>query len=293
MYTYFMESNTPTPLPPILDRTTIQPPKRKILIFQNFSNYFFKNITVISIGSFILLAIGLVAFFYYQNQNLKQMLAKYAESSPTPIATSDPLANWKIYKSSLDGYQFKVPQEWGQSEQSKELPHKTVFQSADGLYRFTANAEANKNKVTGKTYESIDEFIGLPYTIKALKVGGSDARQPLPKAGFENFDKVYFFSQDASLILSLELLVGDGTKTDHRVTFESLQIGADIFEKILSTFKFTSPPPTNMPIPTNNDTVSSPSGKVCTMEAKICPDGSGVGRTGPNCEFAPCPTAKP
>lgn len=32
-------------------------------------------------------------------------------------------------------------------------------------------------------------------------------------------------------------------------------------------------------------------GKACTMEAKICPDGSAVGRTGPNCEFAECPTA--
>jgi uncharacterized repeat protein (TIGR01451 family) len=29
----------------------------------------------------------------------------------------------------------------------------------------------------------------------------------------------------------------------------------------------------------------------CTQEAKICPDGSSVGRTGPNCEFAPCPNA--
>lgn len=29
----------------------------------------------------------------------------------------------------------------------------------------------------------------------------------------------------------------------------------------------------------------------CTTEAKICPDGSGVGRTGPNCEFTPCPEA--
>ncbi|MEK7066372.1 MAG: TspO/MBR family protein, partial [Patescibacteria group bacterium] len=27
----------------------------------------------------------------------------------------------------------------------------------------------------------------------------------------------------------------------------------------------------------------------CTLEAKICPDGSAVGRTGPNCEFSPCP----
>ena len=27
----------------------------------------------------------------------------------------------------------------------------------------------------------------------------------------------------------------------------------------------------------------------CTMEAKLCPDGSAVGRVGPNCEFAQCP----
>jgi len=27
----------------------------------------------------------------------------------------------------------------------------------------------------------------------------------------------------------------------------------------------------------------------CTMEAKICPDGSTVGRSGPKCEFSPCP----
>ncbi len=31
----------------------------------------------------------------------------------------------------------------------------------------------------------------------------------------------------------------------------------------------------------------------CTMEAKLCPDGTSVGRTGPKCEFAPCPTSNP
>src|SRR5258706_9652825 len=30
-------------------------------------------------------------------------------------------------------------------------------------------------------------------------------------------------------------------------------------------------------------------GVVCTQEAKLCPDGSYVGRTGPKCEFAACP----
>lgn len=30
----------------------------------------------------------------------------------------------------------------------------------------------------------------------------------------------------------------------------------------------------------------------CTQEAKLCPDGSYVGRTGPECEFAACPTTQ-
>jgi hypothetical protein len=37
-------------------------------------------------------------------------------------------------------------------------------------------------------------------------------------------------------------------------------------------------------VPPDNGTTTA-----CTMEEKICPDGSSVGRTGPNCEFAPCP----
>jgi hypothetical protein len=36
-------------------------------------------------------------------------------------------------------------------------------------------------------------------------------------------------------------------------------------------------------IPGNNLPVA------CTMEAKLCPDGSSVGRQGPKCEFAKCP----
>lgn len=39
--------------------------------------------------------------------------------------------------------------------------------------------------------------------------------------------------------------------------------------------------------PVDNDS------RACTMEAKICPDGSSIGRTGPNCEFAQCPTVTP
>ena len=54
------------------------------------------------------------------------------------------------------------------------------------------------------------------------------------------------------------------------------------------------PPP--VPAPVNGNVVppvvnrNAPDPQFCTQEAKLCPDGSAVGRTGPNCEFAPCPT---
>jgi hypothetical protein len=43
-----------------------------------------------------------------------------------------------------------------------------------------------------------------------------------------------------------------------------------------------------------NPPQGEPEGPVaCTMDAKVCPDGSAVGRQGPNCEFAPCPGETP
>ena len=40
----------------------------------------------------------------------------------------------------------------------------------------------------------------------------------------------------------------------------------------------------------NNINNVLPQQKGCTYDAKICPDGSSVGRLPPSCEFAPCPT---
>ena len=45
--------------------------------------------------------------------------------------------------------------------------------------------------------------------------------------------------------------------------------------------------PAHEPVIEDSDTETY----MCTMDAKICPDGSAVGRTGPKCEFSPCPSA--
>lgn len=39
----------------------------------------------------------------------------------------------------------------------------------------------------------------------------------------------------------------------------------------------------------NNNEANVNGGVACTMEAKLCPDGSAVGRIPPDCEFAKCP----
>jgi len=47
------------------------------------------------------------------------------------------------------------------------------------------------------------------------------------------------------------------------------------------------------PVINNQTTPTSPSAPgdvACTMDAKICPDGSSVGRVAPTCEFAACPS---
>lgn len=40
----------------------------------------------------------------------------------------------------------------------------------------------------------------------------------------------------------------------------------------------------------NKSSPVSPGQTACTLDAKVCPDGSSVGRIPPNCEFAPCPS---
>jgi len=45
-----------------------------------------------------------------------------------------------------------------------------------------------------------------------------------------------------------------------------------------------SPPP---------HTSTSSEQTICTLDAKVCPDGTAVGRTGPTCEFAACPGETP
>lgn len=71
---------------------------------------------VISVAAFVILALGAIGFLYYQNQQLKTMLAKYQTPAPqataSPISTPNPTANWKTYTNTVRGYSIQYPGDW-------------------------------------------------------------------------------------------------------------------------------------------------------------------------------------
>ncbi len=210
----------------------------------------------------LLLSLGSTAFLYYQNTQLKNMLASYQTIvSPAPSATTDSAANWKTYAAKK--FSFKYPIDW-QVGLFQSTPDMLTLQPSTNFV-----AESQKNSVVFAvtnhclntqclTVLNLDEMAKEWNVIKISKttIDGAKAYKvsfPDKKIGY------MFINGDDFFIISTD----------------KYQVELD---QILSTFKFLG------------QTASTPASPVaCTEEAKLCPDGSYVGRTGPNCEFSACP----
>lgn len=117
----------------------------------------------------------------------------------------------------------------------------------------------NENEVTLEQYlgKQIDWF-NYEESPPTQKVEVNELSGYSIVSPYWNHDIFYFIFPDQKNFLIFSKLdkTGDSFQTE--------------FLNILSTFKFTDQ-------------------TACTLEAKLCPDGSYVSRQGPNCEFAPCP----
>ncbi|HCR35906.1 hypothetical protein A2130_00070 [Candidatus Woesebacteria bacterium GWC2_33_12] len=196
-------------------------------------------VTLLSI--LLLLSCIIAGFFAYQTQKLVKELTTYnvqVEPTPEAITTPDPTADWKIYINEKYGFSFKYP---------------TEFKYLDDNSAFEQNG-----------YTGVLSLQNFPIT-KTPNYGDEATFQML----------IYVKKNDGETAKT----VGVYIKKDYIFLIEnSLNKTGDnnVFDQILSTFKFTGSEPVS-----------------CTKEVKLCPDGSTVSRTGPNCEFAPCPTPKP
>lgn len=240
-------------------------PTPSVLIEQPKSN----NFIVTLLSTLLFIAVLIAGFFAYQTQRLvKELTMKQPSSSP--VATNKPSTLTQTYADSVYKYTVKYPEGW------IVVPTPTqgfggVASFANTLNKFEIGKQTNeiKSNETLKEYFTKSESSGDIQIIdeKELTLGDlKTLRLVLPlihgDSGWK-YGVYYSFVKDSNVYF-LEFYTNDYSK--------------DIIlaDEIISTFKFDS-----------SDMVA------CTADAKLCPDGSAVGRSGPKCEFAACPTVKP
>lgn len=212
-------------------------------------------ITILAMALFVLGSLATVAFLYYQNQRLKSMLASYqSQPSPSPTATADPTADWKTYTNTKFGYSIKYPA----ALTIKEYATETQF-FIDKEYFPTLNIDVSKNlnPKTEKPYTKIQDAVLIKDINLKERTYGDIA-----------------WTYDENNLYGSYLAATD--KYMYAISLDNNPNNLYSLDQFLSTFKFLGASPSAEP-------------KACTQEAKLCPDGSYVGREGSNCEFAPCP----
>lgn len=200
---------------------------------------------ILFITSIVLLVTAIV-YLGYQNWQLKQQVSRIDKiiqvdntfsklsSLPPPTPTPDPTTNWKTY--SFQGGFFKYPSRWSENPVlTRGSGFTQEIKDMEGLYSLTFSTQGNYSQLTGKSYVSPEEFIGMPSD--TVMVDGQEGKQMSPRAGSENKNAVVFFSKDKKGIYTLELDTGNSSLADPRVTEENLKTGQKLFDQILSTFK--------------------------------------------------------
>lgn len=226
---------------------------------------------------------------------------RYIPISVSPTPTVDPTADWKTYRNKELSFEFKRPQDWSEPQSelgASELPF--TFGYPSGNKPKNPKSDDNYWITVGFISRSQLSIMGVTYC------GANPHDYPRcqrTQIGKTNSEVDWGTPEDKTAIVSIPHPNGG------IVTFQLNPVNTEsqtILNQILSTFKFTdsNPTPTCRPRPACLDTTPrcmleardfcpptpTPNNteKACTQEAKLCPDGSSVGRQGPNCEFAPC-----
>lgn len=199
----------------------------------------------------LLLLLASTAFLYYQNMQLKNMLASYKSQSvvsptpivyqsPTPSTTTDPTVNWK--KINAKYWTFKVPETWFYI---KCLGGTSIILGPNLSKEFRdVNIECNFGIRDFLSVDRITDKFSIPVTTSPDQNGiytvVSDKKDILidGQRAIEQTEKVYGNQMEGThLVVYIQ---GNGF-TDV-LTFWNINTNAkkDTIDQILSTFKFLS-----------------------------------------------------
>lgn len=203
---------------------------------------------VLGVVAVTIIAIGVYLLGTKQNQTPVQNIA---QTTPIPTPTSDPAANWKTYTNTKQGFSFKYPPEWdmevgSQVEEGEIAPalnihNHYVSDPSKGHYNYyfgdivginikkTSNKSLDQEiqediKMSGNIFENIRHFVVDSIEGRRFTFNGQYA-----------VDTVLVKNNEFELEISHRLAVDKSNKNS---------INKEIFNQILSTFRFLPASPT-------------------------------------------------
>lgn len=226
------------------------------------------NFLVILISSLLIISCLIAGFFAWQTQKLVKEITEIKNQTipnSTATLTIDQVSSEITYTNNDYHFLVKYNPNFTPSEISNKAEQ--IFLVSFGTYKNNGfdievlkpnKIEFYENKLIGDITESIDEK-------ETFNVDGINATKLTYKT------VVVIDKKDFSKVIIKK------DNLDYVITALSENIN-----QIISSFKFIEPEAGISPLPV-----------ACPEISKICPDGSKVGRSGPKCEFSPCPTTKP
>jgi hypothetical protein len=200
-----------------------------------------------------------------------------------------------VYNNEMYGYNLLYPKNWLADSIDQEDTNDVMFTSNNNEF---VNVFI-ENKSSGESV--VDWYLRLnPKAIRTqLKYYNNNYTIPV----VESVDGFTVFIAKQDMVVVINYSIGQKEEAFYPNMFKMMVDSFKFIEKSdidlptpddLIGNPYSGDPSTNnsnlIDLPTPDDLAGNPySGTACTEEAKICPDGSSVGRIAPDCEFAACP----
>jgi hypothetical protein len=149
-------------------------------------------------------------------------------------------------------------------------------------FGYIKNLQANDVITNGQTIQVVMKS-EIEKAASGLNVRVVDDQGDLIGAGFFSD----YRNENGSLVADVTLNYQTSAKTGTLIaSIDGSQFKQSLKERVVVPVRFVTQEASSSLSSTQS---SSTEPKFCTQDAKQCPDGSYVGRTGPNCEFSACP----
>lgn len=248
-----------------------------------------KSLAICALALSALITLATLSFITLSTRPIdpyKIGIGNTSQPTPTPTSTQDPTAKWQTYTSQDLNLSLMHPSEVQVTEtiiqQSETDPGTNSIvvekwgptQGEGQEYHDALAFNIQVQPLNGKQFDAYASEEVKKITSREIMI--TNGPNPTTIAGLngQTFTTSTVIPCNTTILDSKNgnaIVIQDCTQDPTGLGFLNLR------DQILYTLKIVTPTSPSSPV------------KACQMDAKICPDGTSVGRSGPNCEFEPCP----